>query len=196
MGHGKAHHFDNGEPLNHNVLATWHGHPPKRPYLQLLISYKYFPNKNPAQFSKRTSIIHLPSSSIPRVPQSFLSETPIRSYPNGYCQSLHVGCSKGLSLGLCRHGGDSFLSQCLGFRICGFPKIRGAILGVPIMRTIVFGGLYRVPLTLGSYHLELARICKHKQVGCWGSSYNRCTSQEESKSSNFIHSSSQERNAI
>ena len=28
----------------------------------------------------------------------------------------------------------------------GFPKIRGTILGVPIIRTIVFGGLYWVPL--------------------------------------------------
>ena len=37
--------------------------------------------------------------------------------------------------------------------ICGFPKTRGAILGVPIMRTIVFGGLYWGPPTLGSYHL-------------------------------------------
>ena len=30
--------------------------------------------------------------------------------------------------------------------IWGFPKIRGTILGVPIIRTIVFGGLYWVPL--------------------------------------------------
>ena len=30
--------------------------------------------------------------------------------------------------------------------IWGFPKIRGTFLGVPIVRTIVFGGLYWVPL--------------------------------------------------
>ena len=34
-----------------------------------------------------------------------------------------------------------------------FPKIRGTIVGVPIIRTIVFGGLYWGPLILGNYHI-------------------------------------------
>ena len=33
----------------------------------------------------------------------------------------------------------------------GFPKIRDTILGVPIVRTIVFWGLYWGPLILGNY---------------------------------------------
>ena len=35
----------------------------------------------------------------------------------------------------------------------GFPKIRGTLLGVPIIRTIVFWGLYWGPLILGNYHI-------------------------------------------
>ena len=35
----------------------------------------------------------------------------------------------------------------------GFPKIRGTILGVPILRTIVLGGLYWGPLVLGNYQV-------------------------------------------
>ena len=38
--------------------------------------------------------------------------------------------------------------------IWGFPKIRGTLLGVPIIRTIVFWGLYWGPLILGNYHLS------------------------------------------
>ena len=38
--------------------------------------------------------------------------------------------------------------------IWGFPKIRGTILGVPIIRTIVFWGLYWGPLILGNYHMS------------------------------------------
>ena len=37
--------------------------------------------------------------------------------------------------------------------IWGFPKIRGTFLGVPIIRTIVFWGLYWGPLILGNYHI-------------------------------------------
>ena len=33
------------------------------------------------------------------------------------------------------------------------PKIRGTILGVPILRIILFGGLYWGPLILGNYHI-------------------------------------------
>ena len=38
-------------------------------------------------------------------------------------------------------------------KIWEFPKIRGTILGVPIIRTIVFWGLYWGPLILGNYHM-------------------------------------------
>ena len=37
----------------------------------------------------------------------------------------------------------------------GFPKIKGTILGVPIIRTIVFWSLCRGPLILGKYRLGL-----------------------------------------
>ena len=36
--------------------------------------------------------------------------------------------------------------------MCGFPKIRGTILGVPIIRTITYLGVHiGVPLILGNY---------------------------------------------
>ena len=38
--------------------------------------------------------------------------------------------------------------------IWGFPKIRDTFLGVPILRIIVFWGLYWGPLILGNYHLS------------------------------------------
>ena len=38
--------------------------------------------------------------------------------------------------------------------IWGFPKIRGTILGVPIIRTMVFGDLYWGPLLTGNYHFR------------------------------------------
>ena len=37
----------------------------------------------------------------------------------------------------------------------GFPKIRDTFLGVPIIRTIVYLGLYWGLLILGNYHVEL-----------------------------------------
>ena len=37
--------------------------------------------------------------------------------------------------------------------IWGFPKIRGTILGFPIIRTIVFWGLYWGPINLGNCHI-------------------------------------------
>ena len=43
----------------------------------------------------------------------------------------------------------------------GFPKIRGAILGVPIIRTIVFWGLYWDPPILGNSHI--ARWVRRKR---------------------------------
>ena len=47
----------------------------------------------------------------------------------------------------------------------GFPKIRGTLCGVPIMRTIVFGGLYWGSLVLGNYQIGFSGVC-----------YNICTS--------------------
>ena len=41
--------------------------------------------------------------------------------------------------------------------IWGFPKIRGTILGVPIIRTIIFWGLYWGPIILGNYHFAILR---------------------------------------
>ena len=41
-----------------------------------------------------------------------------------------------------------------GVMIWGFPKIRGTLLGVPIIRTVIFLGLYWGPLVLGNYHLS------------------------------------------
>ena len=40
------------------------------------------------------------------------------------------------------------------FVIWGFPKIRGTILGIPIIRTIVYWGLYWGSLILGNYHIN------------------------------------------
>ena len=39
--------------------------------------------------------------------------------------------------------------------IWGFPKIRGTLLGVPTIRTIVFLGLYWGPPILGNYHMGI-----------------------------------------
>ena len=38
--------------------------------------------------------------------------------------------------------------------VCGFPKIRGTFLGIPIIRTIVYWGLYWGSLILGNYRNE------------------------------------------
>ena len=40
--------------------------------------------------------------------------------------------------------------------IWGFPKIMGTFLGVPIIRTIVFWGLYCGPLILGNYYMVVS----------------------------------------
>ena len=47
------------------------------------------------------------------------------------------------------------METSLGFRVWRFLKIRGTLLGVPILRIIVFWGLYWGPLILGNYHLGL-----------------------------------------
>ena len=46
--------------------------------------------------------------------------------------------------------------------IWGFPKIKGTFLGVPIVRTIVYWGLYWGTLILGNYHLACSLF-----LGCW-----------------------------
>ena len=45
-----------------------------------------------------------------------------------------------------------------------FPKIKGTILGVPIIRNIVFWGLYWGPLILGNYQMVLRRAALSP---CW-----------------------------
>ena len=40
------------------------------------------------------------------------------------------------------------------FAVWGFSKIKGTIVGVPIIRTIVFWGLYWSPLNLGNYRVS------------------------------------------
>ena len=47
----------------------------------------------------------------------------------------------------------------------GIPKIRGAFLGVPIVRIIVFWGLYRGPPILGNYHVRRICISFNKKSG-------------------------------
>ena len=46
----------------------------------------------------------------------------------------------------------------MAMTIWGFPEIRDTFLGVPIIRTIVFWGLYWGPLILGNYHIECTVI--------------------------------------
>ena len=40
------------------------------------------------------------------------------------------------------------------FAIWGFPQIRGTILEVPVISTIVYWGLYWGTLILGNYHIK------------------------------------------
>ena len=47
--------------------------------------------------------------------------------------------------------------------IWGFPNIRGTLLGVPIIRIIVFWGLYWGPLILGNYHIPI--MIQDKYIG-------------------------------
>ena len=62
---------------------------------------------------------------------------------------------KGVILGLYRDNGKENGFYYLGFRVYGleFPKIRGTILGVPVIRTIVYWGLYWGPPILGNYNI-------------------------------------------
>ena len=41
------------------------------------------------------------------------------------------------------------------YYIWEFLKIMGTLLGIPIIRTIVYWGLYWVPLILGNYHIAI-----------------------------------------
>ena len=50
-------------------------------------------------------------------------------------------------------GRGELLNTC--WRFGGFPKLGVPLLGVPIVRTIIFWGLYWGPLILGNYHLNL-----------------------------------------
>ena len=52
-----------------------------------------------------------------------------------------------------KHKEDDMEARVSWGLIWGFPKIRGTFLGVPIIRTIVFWGLYWGPLILGNYHI-------------------------------------------
>ena len=51
-----------------------------------------------------------------------------------------------------RNLSSSSLAQPKKGNIWGFPKIRGTFLGVPIIRTVVYLGLYWGPPILGNYH--------------------------------------------
>ena len=55
-------------------------------------------------------------------------------------------------------GGGAFLAATWRF-----PKIKGTLLGGPIMRTIVFWGLYWRPPIWGNYHLT-GRRCKRVKL--------------------------------
>ena len=48
----------------------------------------------------------------------------------------------------------------------GFPRMRGTILGVPMIRTIVYWGLYWVPLILGNYRMPQKRRSKCNHTSC------------------------------
>ena len=52
-----------------------------------------------------------------------------------------------------RNSGFNPRTARIAYEIWGFPTIRGTFLGVPIIRTIAYRGLYWGPLILGNYHL-------------------------------------------
>ena len=59
---------------------------------------------------------------------------------------------------------DSSQGEQSGFLMWGFPKIMGTFLGVPIIRSIVFWGLYWGPLILGNYHVGCCVASKCLEV--------------------------------
>ena len=53
------------------------------------------------------------------------------------------------------HKIQSSISFSMFASIWVFPKIRGTFLGVPIIRIVIYLGLYWGPLILGNYHLSI-----------------------------------------
>ena len=53
--------------------------------------------------------------------------------------------------------------------IWGFPKIRGTFLGVPMMRTIVYWGLYWGSLILGNYPIGIMQKTMENTIYGFGS---------------------------
>ena len=88
------------------------------------------------------------------------------------CQSQVLDCTLGKPLPQSQEA--MWIARLV---IWGFPKIRGTILGVPIMRIIVFWGLYWGPLILGNYHIGLESKLTSRVLGMhrslWGFS-NAC----------------------
>ena len=71
-------------------------------------------------------------------------------------REIAVGwCKSGLAL-IFSHRVRKELVFCIWscYAIWGFPKIRGTILGVRIIRIIIYWGLYWGPLILGNYHIS------------------------------------------
>ena len=68
--------------------------------------------------------------------------------PCGFARASAGPCTRSVKL----------ISSSVDRGIWGFPKIRGTILGVPIIRTIVYWGLYWGPLFLGNYHLGFGAL--------------------------------------
>ena len=65
--------------------------------------------------------------------------------------------------------GRSSPIRCKAKRV--FPKIRGTSLGVPMMRTVVFWGLYRGPLILGNYRIAWSFLPRHRGLQAQNSSW-------------------------
>ena len=74
--------------------------------------------------------------------------------PNGAIWSFRVREKKARnSVVIAKPAQSSQITTEPAAHIWGFPKIRGIILGVPIIRIIIYWGLYWGPPTLGKYHL-------------------------------------------
>ena len=75
------------------------------------------------------------------------------------CFSLKSVLTSRIPHAIASPGEDLHLLQrqvpCIMTTMWGFPKITGAILGVPIIRAIVYWGLYWGPLILGNYYVIL-----------------------------------------
>ena len=86
-----------------------------------------------------------------------------------------------------------------------FPKIKGTFLGAPIIRTIVYLGLYWGPLILGNYHMSEGTLARgffgrgrHSQEettraskGLISNYHEKCTAWDiDCALTTFIHKSS------